>query len=190
VSKLTETNTEDYSLIDRFLSGNEEAFEKLVKKYQNFAVNIAYSLSGESRYAEDIAQEAFIKVYQNLAAFEKKAAFSTWLYRIVANTTYNYLRSKKSYVSLDNVSEGIELKKSSLDELESKEKQQIINKAIRSLPFKYRTVLTLKDVEGLSYAEIAQVVGCRIGTVESRLFRARSMLKKILSPLLEKEGRI
>ncbi len=182
------SNAEDYALIEKFLSGDEEGFAALVKRYQNYVINTVYSLVGYSRHAQDIAQEVFIKIYQNLAFFEKKSAFSTWLYRIVVNTTYNSLKNKKRYVALNDIDEPVDVKKSSLAELEEEEKQQLIKKAIERLPFKYRTVLALKDINGFSYIDIANVLGCRIGTVESRLFRARIMLKKILLPLLKKDG--
>jgi len=176
---------EDYALIDRFLSGAEEAFDMLVRRHQNRVINIVYSLTGQNPHAQDIAQEVFIKVYSNLGTFEKKAAFSTWLYRITVNTTYNYLKARREHVSLDDIQEPEDSRKTSLAELEQKERQGLISKAIESLPFKYRKILVLKDIEGLAYIDIAKVVGCRIGTVESRLFRARLMLKKILTPLME-----
>lgn len=175
---------EDYLLIDKFLSGEEEGFETLVKKYQNYIVNIVYSLIGQNSYVEDIAQEVFIKVYKNLSSFKKKCAFSTWLYRITVNTTYNYVKGKKENISFDSAGIDFCANTNINAEIESKEKDQIIQKAIENLPFKYRTVVVFKDIQGFSYAEIAKILGCRIGTVESRLFRARAILKERLSPLL------
>ena len=180
--------SEDYELIDRFLSGEELAFEILVRKYQNRVINIVYSLCGATQHAEDIAQETFIKVHRSLKDFQKKAAFSTWLYRITVNTAYNYLKGKNRFVALEHIEKAQEFEKISLDHIESKERQRLISKAIENLPFVYRTVVVLKDIEGLAYADIAKTVGCSIGTVESRLFRARQILKKTLAPLLE-EGR-
>lgn len=191
MSNLVETtNREDYALVDRFISGDQGGFEMLVKKYQNYVVNTVYSISGDAQIAEDIAQDVFIKVYQKLGSFEKKSAFSTWLYRITVNSTYNYLKSRKRYVPLDDIKEKVDFTETSITALDKKEKQEIVKKAIDRLSFKYRIVLVLKDIEGLSYKDIAQAVGCRIGTVESRLFRARSLLKKILLPLLSKEAEI
>ena len=190
MSNIQKMNTaEDNALIDRFLKGDEAGFELLVRKYQNRVVCIVYSLTGSNPHAEDIAQDVFIKVYQNLAGFEKKSAFSTWLYRITVNTTYNHLRSKRVHVSLDEIDAPEPFEKVSIDAIESKEKQRFVTKAIESLPFKYRMVVVLKDIEGLGYADIAKVLKCRIGTVESRLFRGRERLKKILTPLME-EGKL
>lgn len=178
---------EDDVLIERFLCGDEEGFTMLVKKYQDHVINIVYSLTGDSDGAEDITQEIFIKVYKNLPLFEKKAGFSTWLYRICVNTTYNYLKKEKRYVPFGYVQETDIFKKRPLENLESREKQELIKKAIERLPFRFRAVIVLKEIEGLSYKDIAKALGCRMGTVESRLFRAREMLREILSPII-KEG--
>lgn len=185
-----EVNSEDFSLIDRFTQGDQEAFAMLVKKYQDYAFNIAYSLAGTHHGAEDIAQEAFVKVYQNISSFERKSSFSTWLYRIVINSAYNYIKRQKKYTGLEYDPQPLDARKISLERLEHKDKQDIIKRSIEKLPFKYRTVLVLKDIEGLSYFDIARVLQCSIGTVESRLSRARVMLKKILEPILRKDGQI
>jgi RNA polymerase sigma-70 factor (ECF subfamily) len=178
---------EDVLLIDRYLTGDEEGFTMLVKKYQNRVINIVYSLTGKTGDADDIAQEVFIKVYRNLSSFKKRSGFSTWLYRITVNTTYNHLKKQKRHLPLGYAQEPAALTKSSLEELESSERQELISEALGKLPFKFRTAIVLKEIEGLSYKDIAGTLGCRIGTVESRLFRARQMLKEILSPII-KEG--
>lgn len=182
-----EREKSDSQLITEFLAGNEQGFEELVKRYQGYVINIVYSLSGDAEYADDIAQEVFIKVYRNLGSFRQEASFSTWLYRITVNTAYNYLKSRKRYVPLDNIPEIPKVETLPATELEYKEKQEIIKNAIAKLPFKYRTVVALKDIEGLSYEEIAGILNCSIGTVESRLFRARAILKNTLLPMLKKE---
>ncbi|MFH1245023.1 MAG: sigma-70 family RNA polymerase sigma factor [Candidatus Omnitrophota bacterium] len=187
LSNLWKAKMEDDILIERYLNGEEEGFTMLVQKYQERVLNIVHSLNGAVSGAEDIAQEVFVKVYKNLAYFNKKCQFSTWLYRITVNTAYNYFKREKRYTSLDNfpdIDDGTAQK--TRDKLEAQEKQQWINKALEKLPFKFRSVVVLKDLEGLSYKDIAQTLGCRIGTVESRLFRARQMLKTTLSPILEK----
>lgn len=187
MSNLWKAKMEDEILIQRYLNGDEEGFTMLVKKYQERVINIIHSLSGAAAGAEDIAQEVFVKVYQNLAYFRKKCGFSTWLYRITVNTAYNYWKREKKYVSLDSFPDGAAgTDKKTWDKLEARERQQWINKALERLPFKFRSVVALKEIEGLSYKDIARTLGCRIGTVESRLFRAREMLKEMLSPLLEK----
>ncbi|MBN3039486.1 MAG: sigma-70 family RNA polymerase sigma factor [Candidatus Omnitrophica bacterium] len=179
---------DDNILIDKFLSGDKEGFEMLVKKYQNHVVNIVYSLAGRISEAEDIAQDIFMKVYNNLSSFNRKAQFSTWLYRISVNTTYSHLRGRKQFVPLENIKRENSIGKNSREQLESKEKSEIIKKAIAELPFKFRSVLVLKEIEGLSYKDIAKTLGCRIGTVESRLFRAREMLKSKLIPIYSEGG--
>jgi RNA polymerase sigma-70 factor (ECF subfamily) len=181
VAQFKESKREDYRLIDRFLLGDELGFEILVKKYQNHVINMVHSFLGKTHHIEDIAQEVFIKVYENLSSFKRKADFSTWLYRITVNTTYNYIKKEKRHTSLRLIKEKDSLKKASLENFYGKEKQLLIRKGLGKLPFKYRTIIVLKDIEGLSYKDIAKILGCRIGTVESRLFRARARLKKILS---------
>jgi RNA polymerase sigma-70 factor (ECF subfamily) len=181
-----EVKKEDNYLIDRFLSGDEQGFELLVKKYQDQVLNIVYSLVGQSDHIEDIAQEVFIKVYKNLSSFKKKADFATWLYRITVNTAYNYLKKeKRRYASLEILKKETDLfPKVSRADLSDQEKYRLIIEAISKLPFKYRTVIVLNDIEGFSYKDIAQILGCRLGTVESRLFKARSLLREMLSSLL------
>lgn len=189
MSNLWKAKMEDDILIERCLGGDEEGFEMLVKKYQNQVINTVYSLTGTTQDADDIAQEVFIKVYKNLGSFNKKAKFSTWLYRISVNTTYNHLKKEKRPLPSDYLQATDVFKKSSLEELESREKQELIRKSIERLPFRFRRVIVLKEIEGLSYKDIAETLGCRLGTVESRLFRARRMLKKILSPIVKEEKR-
>ena len=187
LSNNQEAEIEDDKLIDRFLSGDEEGFEMLVKKYQNRVINIVHSLGSNIQNADDIAQEAFIKVYKNLASFNRKSKFSTWLYRITINTSYSYLRKEKRYTPLAYISKPDNLRKIPLEKLEYEEKQKLIDKVLKNLPFKYRAIIVLKEIEGLSYKDIAKTLGCRVGTVESRLFRARHILKDILSSIVEKE---
>ena len=152
----------------------------LVQRYQDRVNNIVYSLTNKAGYADDISQEVFIKIYQKLGSFRQKSAFSTWLYRITVNTTYNYLKKEKRYVPLDDHAETLEQPDASVKGLDLQEKQELIKHALIKLPFNYRSVIIFKDIEGLSYKEIAQSLGCRLGTVESRLFRARNMLRKII----------
>ncbi len=148
----------------------------LVKKYQNIAVNIAYSLTRNRMDAEDAAQESFLKIYGSINSFRGDSKFSSWLYRIVVNKAYDLLRKRKHTVQLDEISEissetkpfGAELMK------------QLISDCLALIPFEYRSALTLRDMQGLSYEEIAQVLNISVGTVESRIFRGRRMLKEIL----------
>lgn len=158
----------------------------LVERYQDMVVNLAYSLSGNIYEAEDIAQEAFVKAYRRLGSFREDAKFSTWIYRITVNTFHDFWRRRKGSVPLD-VLPSLREEGDFRDSLHKKEIQSIIREALNKLPLKYREVVVLRDIEGFEYREISRLIGCRIGTVESRLFRARNMLKKILGPLLTKE---
>jgi len=173
---------EDSLYIKQFLAGENEGFEMLVRKYQNRVLNIVYSLISLDRESEDIMQEVFFKVYRSLKFFRQQSHFATWLYRIAVNTTYDFLRKRKSFVSNDG---GI-LEMSAFtgcgprDTLLAKEKETIIQKALLTVPFKFRSALVLKDIEGLSYAQISKVLCCRIGTVESKIYRARRFLKNEL----------
>jgi len=176
--------TDDAFYIERFLDGEEKAFEAIVRKYQNRVLNIVFSLIGKDRESEDIAQEAFLKVYRSLKSFRRRCSFSTWLYRIVINTAYDFLRKRKDVVTQDealgqsaDVSGGRE---DVLSALLIKEKEALIQKALGKVPLAYRAAVVLKDIEGLSYGEISKVLGCRIGTVESRIYRARQLLRKEL----------
>ncbi|MCD6134722.1 MAG: sigma-70 family RNA polymerase sigma factor [Candidatus Omnitrophica bacterium] len=180
---------DDNILIDKFLAGEREGFEMLVRKYQNRVVNIIYSLGSQIHNAEDIAQEVFIKVYKNLRFFRRGAKFSTWLYRITVNTAYTFLKREQKYVALEylGTKESTGKENVALDNLEYKERQALVKKALSMLPFKYRTVLVLRDIEGLSYRDIAKTLGCFVGTVESRLFRAHSLFKRIVFSLVKKE---
>ncbi len=169
---------EDHELIQRCKNGDVEAFEMLVKKYHNQAINIAYSLLGNQADGEDIAQESFIKIYRGIGGFKEESSFSTWLYRIVVNTAYDFLRRKKhTPVSLDNLKYSPSVPPQETEFLGSKE---LINDALAKIPFEYRAALILRELEGLSYKEIAETLKISIGTVESRISRGRAMLKDFL----------
>lgn len=154
-----------------------EEFEELVKQHASRVSNIIYQMLGSPNEVDDLAQEVFIKVFRHIKYFREEAKFSTWLYRITVNTVWDYLRKQRhrktipleeiSPIPADNRKEDSELK-------------QLLNTEIQKLPLKYRTVLILKDIEGLSYKEIAKILRCRLGTVESRLFRARQALREEL----------
>jgi RNA polymerase sigma-70 factor, ECF subfamily len=179
---------EDSVYIDQFLGGNSQGFEMLVRKYQNKALNIVYSLIGNDRESEDIVQEAFIKMYHGLKSFNRRSQFSTWAYRIVVNTAYDFLRRRKHFVQdevvLENIPSGTEDPRAA--QL-SREKEALIRAALERVPLKFRTPVVLRDIEGLSYMEISQVLRCSIGTVESRIYRARQFLK---DELLRGEARL
>lgn len=192
--KSSGSSQEDAVLVKAFQTGDKGAFDSLVLRHKNKVFNFCYRFFGDYQEANDTAQETFLKVYRSLKRFRFEAAFSTWLYRIAANTCKNRLmssevRHKKKMVCLDNpgTSQGsnpsMETKGgplSPLGELEKKEKLMLIQKAIDSLSPEHKTVVVLRDIEGLSYEEIAQAIGRNLGTVKSRLARARLDLRNTL----------
>ncbi len=172
---------EDQLYIKQFLEGQEKGFEMLVRKYQNRVLNIAYSLTGQSAESEDIVQEAFLKAYDGLKSFKGNSEFFTWLYRITVNTAYDFLRRRRRFVS----DEGVIGRSASdgdgpQDTLIKKEREELVHLALAEVPLKFRAALVLKDIEGLSYLEISRVLGCGIGTVESKIYRGRQFLKEEL----------
>lgn len=175
---------EDFDYIDQFLSGQDKGFEMLVRKYQDRVLNIIYSLVGRDMDSEDIAQEAFLKVYHSLNLFRRRCMFSTWLYRIVVNTAYDFLRKRKNLVSDKPALESAcSVSDGPREGISRGETQALIRDALASIPFQFRSAVVLKDMEGLSYDEISVILRCSIGTVESRIYRARQLLKNKLSRL-------
>ena len=189
---------EDTVSIKSFLAGDKKTFDKLVLKYQDRVFNLCYRFLGDYEEANDSAQETFIKVYNSLKNFRFESAFSTWLYRIAVNTCKNKLSSLKfrlnqRMVRLDREKTSdedcrlTEIRDESLSpeaELENKERETIIQKAIDSLPKDYKSVVVLRDIEGLSYEETAEITGYNIGTVKSKLSRARVRLREKLKGLI------
>ncbi|HEC69543.1 MAG TPA: sigma-70 family RNA polymerase sigma factor [Candidatus Omnitrophica bacterium] len=169
----------DKEILTLIAEDKEYGFKMLVEKYQVQVINLAYSLSRDSSLAEDIAQEVFLKIFKKIDSFQRKSSLSTWIYRITLNMSYQFLRKRKFSL--------FSPKKYSFSPEDTQEKKEIINIGLSRLPLKYRIVIILKDLQGLSYKEIARILNCSMGTVESRLFRARILLKKILTPLI-KEG--
>ncbi|MGD2126907.1 MAG: sigma-70 family RNA polymerase sigma factor [Desulfobacteraceae bacterium] len=192
---------EDATLVKAFQAGHRAAFDKLVLKHKNRCFNLCYWFLGDYHEANDSAQETFIKLYRSLKRFRFESAFSTWLYRIAINTCKNKLKSsayrqRAKMVSLDNPGEqegglsAVEIQDASpspFGELEKKERMTIIKAAIDSLPAEHKEVVTLRDIEGLPYEEIVQVTGLNIGTVKSRLARARLDLRKKLGSVMSHE---
>lgn len=185
----------DKQLIDRVKKGEKAAYDLLVLKYQQRIVNLVSRFVRNQSDALDVTQEAFIKAYRALPNFRGESAFYTWLYRIAVNTAKNYLavQSRRPSGSNYDVSEieqieGADaLKEQATPEslLLKDELQATVLKAIEDLPEDLKTAIMLREIEGLSYEEIAGVMECPIGTVRSRIFRAREAIENEMKPLLE-----
>ncbi len=185
----------DQQLVERAQRGDKRAFELLVLKYQRKLGRLLSRFVRDPAEVEDVTQEAFIKAYRALPSFRGDSAFYTWLYRIGINTAKNYLvalgRRAPTTTGFDNEeAEGFEDAEQLRDsntpesELEGKEIAATVNRAMDALPEDLRTAITLREIEGLSYEEIANVMNCPVGTVRSRIFRARDAIAAELRPLL------
>jgi len=185
----------DQQLVERAQRGDKHAFELLVGKYQRRLGRLISRFVRNAAEAEDLTQEAFIKAYRALPAFRGDSAFYTWLYRIGINTAKNHLlaqgRRAPTSTSFD-AEEAEEFEDASLlhevatpeNELMSKQVVAVVNDSLQQLPEDLRMALTLREIEGMSYEEIAAVMNCPIGTVRSRIFRAREVVANNLRPLL------
>jgi RNA polymerase sigma-70 factor, ECF subfamily len=191
----------DALLVERTLTGDQKAFELLVVKYQRRIQRLIGRMVRDVDLVEDIAQETFIRAYRALAQFRGEAQFYTWLYRIAVNTAKKALMdlkrnptvSENAYKSDDDDETSRtenELITSETPEavLASKEIAQIINAAMQALPEELREAITLREIEGLSYEEISEAMNCPIGTVRSRIFRAREAISAKVKPLLENQA--
>ena len=185
----------DQELILRVQRGDKRAFDLLVVKYQQKVVNLISRYVRDSSEAQDVAQEAFIKAYRALPRFRGDSAFYTWLDRIAINTAKNHIvsqsrRPPSSGVETEvaeQMDAGIRLQEHATPEnfLLEEEIAQTVRQAIDDLPDDLRTAITLRELEGLSYEEIANTMSCPVGTVRSRIFRAREAIDVRLKPLLE-----
>jgi len=178
-------------LLERSKAGDVSAFEMLIEAYQKKIFNLAYRIVGNYDDAGDLAQEALIRIFRSIAGFKEQSSFSTWVYRITTNVCLDDIRKKKNkkVISLDeeiHVEDG-EMKRQIMsddplpDEVAEKEEmRRLVNDAINTLPEEQRLVISLRDIQGLTYDEIADVLDCPSGTVKSRINRARQALKNVL----------
>ncbi len=185
----------DQQLVERAQRGDKRAFELLVVKYQRKLGRLLSRFIRDSAEVEDVAQEAFIKAYRALPSFRGDSAFYTWLYRIGINTAKNYLvamgRRAPTTTEFDseeaeNFEDGDQLRDVNTPEAELMTKQiaNTVNETLQELPEELRMAITLREIEGLSYEDIATIMNCPIGTVRSRIFRARETIAERLRPLL------
>ena len=184
----------DQQLVQRVQKGDKRAFDLLVVKYQHKIMALVSRYIRDSAEVQDVTQEAFIKAYRALPKFRGDAQFYTWLYRIAINTAKNYLmaRSRRPPGSDIDVQDAENFDSATaLKDIENPENQlfgeelrQVVQRAIGQLPEDLRTAVTLREFDGLSYEEIADVMDCPVGTVRSRIFRARESIDKQLAPLM------
>jgi len=185
----------DRQLVERARQGDKRAFELLVEKYQRRLLRLLSRMVRDPDEVEDIAQETFIKAYRALPNFRGDAAFYTWLYRIGVNTAKNYLASRNKTMRTvsdqaidddDEPDERLMAQDNNTPETELVSKQIVlaVNEAVDALPEELRSAISLREMEGLSYEEIAELMGCPIGTVRSRIFRAREAIAAKLRPML------
>lgn len=187
----------DQQLVERAQRGDKQAFELLVIKYQRKLARLLSQFIRDAAEVEDVTQETFIKAYRSLSSFRGDSAFYTWLYRIGINAAKNFLVAQKRRAS--STSNGIDIEDAEnfeeasqlrdLDtpesELMSKQIAQTVHQTLHELPEELRTAITLREIEGLSYEEIANAMNCPTGTVRSRIFRAREAISDKLQSVME-----
>jgi len=185
---------DEKELIRLSQEGNGEAFGQLVERYKTKVFRLASSWTQDRTAADDLAQEIFIKAYFSLPKFKSESEFGTWLYRVALNHIKDYLRKNKKRsreISLEALGgTGLAAENESSQEKDQTEEKRraLVQAVLQRLPEKHRIILTLRDIQGLSYDEIARILRLSPGTVDSRLFRARKKLREKLAPYLGREG--
>ena len=190
-------NEIDYDLVRRVQAGDKRAFDLLVRKYQHKLVSVISRYIPDWAEAQDVAQDSFIRAYRALGNFRGDSQFYTWLYKIAVNTAKNWLVSQGRRPPTDDVdaSDAVQYDAGSRlrdtdtpeHELMRREIEQTVSATVEALPDELRMAITLREVDGLSYEEIAETMGCPIGTVRSRIFRARDAIDQKLRPLLDNQ---
>lgn len=185
----------DQQLVDRVFNGDRSAFDLLVLRYQHRILALIGRFIKDPHEVEDVCQEAFVKAYRALPSFRGDSQFYTWLYRIAINTAKNYMvaRGRRPPATDVDVDEAEFLETQTVltdisnpeQNLAKDDLKRVIDKAIDDLPEDLRTAFTLREFGGLSYEEITEIMGCPVGTVRSRIFRAREALDKKIKPLLD-----
>jgi RNA polymerase sigma-70 factor (ECF subfamily) len=189
---------DDTDLVTTFLKSEERAFDVLVERYQTRLLNFIYRTVGDRERAEDLVQEVFVRVYRHLARFDRSKKFSTWIYTIASNLAKNELRnrSRNPLVFFQSLTKGFtgeeerpvefEDPRSRPDDLFHKRHlREVVDRSVSLLPAHHREVFVLRELEGKSYEEIAEITHCNLGTVKSRLNRARTAFAALVSPAMD-----
>lgn len=195
VSKVRDpVEVNDQTLIADCLEGRTDAFGSLVRKYQDRLFRTMTAIVGSREDAQDVVQDAFVRAFQNLESFRGNAAFYTWLYRIALNAASNRARRQRPNLSIDHLRDQTGHEPADDREgtqphqgLERQERARQVHQALAQLSEEHRTTLVLKEMEGYKYEEIAEILNCPVGTVRSRLHRARVELRKLLTKILDEE---
>lgn len=186
----------DWELIELFKKGNEEVFEEIVRRYQKKVYNTTYRMMGNHEDASDLAQEAFIRIYRNLHSFKGKSSFSTWLFTVTTNVCRDEMRKRQRRLQAQSLSEPVQFEDGEVEreiaddsmapEIVSlhREMHDEIQAVIEQLPPEQKEAIVLREFQGFSYEEIAEISGVAVGTIKSRISRARQSMKKELSALI------
>src|SRR5437016_5630296 len=188
---------DDSAVVSEFLGGEERAFQELVERYQTRLLNFVYRTIGDREKAEDLVQEVFIRVYRHLHRFDRSKKFSTWVYTIASNLAKNELRnrSRNPLVLFQTVQKNFQDEDRPLqfedstsrpdDMYRKRHLREIVEESVAKLPEHHRHVFVLRELEGKSYEEIAEITDCNLGTVKSRLNRARNSFAEIVAPYMD-----
>lgn len=185
---------EDTALVNAYLDGETRSFDVLVERYQTRLLNFVYRIVGDRERAEDLVQEVYVRVYRHLARFDRSKKFSTWIYTIASNLAKNELRnrSRNPLVLFTSMTKGWEDEERPLefedptsrpdDLFRKRHVRELVESSVAQLPVHHREVFMLREIEGRSYEEIAEITHCNLGTVKSRLNRARNSFAEIIEP--------
>ncbi len=187
---------EDTALVNAYLDGETRSFDVLVERYQTRLLNFVYRIVGDRERAEDLVQEVFVRVYRHLGRFDRSKKFSTWIYTIASNLAKNELRnrSRNPLVLFTSMTKGWEDEERPLefedptsrpdDLFRKRHVRELVESSVAQLPVHHKEVFVLREIEGRSYEEIAEITHCNLGTVKSRLNRARNSFAEIIEPSL------
>lgn len=181
LSDSTEDKDQDFALIRAFIKGDESTFRTLVVRHKEKVRNLVFITLGDAEFVDDISQDVFISIYHKLGEFRFESKFTTWLYRITVNKCRDYLRKKRVRSIFVPIKDS-DTEYGTGPFSENVDVPQLVRSAIDKLPEKLKVPLVMRDIDGLSYKEIADQLGTEVGTIKSRIFRARESLKVILEP--------